>query len=34
LPHFITPAFMSELRERVFQAFDEQIGSYGLATSV
>jgi aldehyde:ferredoxin oxidoreductase len=33
LPHFITPAFMSELRERVFQAFDEQIDSYGLATS-
>ena len=31
LPHFITPAFMSELRERVFQAFDEQIESYGLA---
>ena len=34
LPHFITPAFMSELRERVFQAFDEQIASYGLATPV
>jgi aldehyde:ferredoxin oxidoreductase len=33
LPHFITPAFMSELRERVFQAFDEQIDSYSLATS-
>lgn len=32
LPHFITPEFMGELRERVFQAFDEQIVSYGLAT--
>ena len=31
LPHFITPAFMTELRQRVFQAFDEQIESYGLA---
>lgn len=33
LPHFITPEFMQELRERVFQAFDEQIESYGLATT-
>ena len=31
LPHFITPEFMAELRQRVFHAFDEQIESYGLA---
>jgi aldehyde:ferredoxin oxidoreductase len=34
LPHFITPDFMAELRQRVFQAFDEQIESYGLVTRV
>ncbi len=32
LPHFITPEFMQELRERVLQSFDSQIESYGLAT--
>ena len=30
LPHFITPDFWQELRQRVLQAFDEQIVSYGL----
>jgi len=30
LPHFITPEFWHELRERVFQAFEVQIESYGL----
>lgn len=30
LPHFITPEFWQELRARVFQAFEEQIESYGL----
>ena len=30
LPHFITPAFWHTLRERVLQAFDAQIASYGL----
>ena len=30
LPHFITPEFWQELRQRVLQAFDEQIDSYGL----
>ncbi|HJY81739.1 MAG TPA: aldehyde ferredoxin oxidoreductase C-terminal domain-containing protein [Candidatus Binatia bacterium] len=30
LPHFITPEFWQELRQRVFQAFDAQIESYGL----
>ncbi len=30
LPHFITPEFWRELRQRVFQAFDAQIEGYGL----
>lgn len=30
LPHFITPEFWQELRERVFRAFDAQIEAYGL----
>ena len=30
LPHFITPDFWQELRQRVLKAFDEQIVSYGL----
>jgi aldehyde:ferredoxin oxidoreductase len=30
LPHFITPEFWQELRQRVLQAFDAQIESYGL----
>jgi aldehyde:ferredoxin oxidoreductase len=30
LPHFITPEFWQELRQRVLQAFDEQIKMYGL----
>ncbi len=30
LPHFITPEFWQELRQRVFNAFDEQMASYGL----
>jgi aldehyde:ferredoxin oxidoreductase len=34
LPHFITPAFWQDLRQGVFQAFDEQIAAYGLGTAV
>jgi hypothetical protein len=30
LPHFITPEFWQELRQRVFQIFDTQIEQYGL----
>jgi len=30
LPHFITPEFWHELRNRVLQAFEAQIESYGL----
>jgi aldehyde:ferredoxin oxidoreductase len=30
LPHFVTPAFWQELRQRVLQAFDAQIDAYGL----
>jgi aldehyde:ferredoxin oxidoreductase len=30
LPHFITPEFWQELRQRVFTAFDAQIAHYGL----
>lgn len=30
LPHFITPEFWDALRARVFEAFDEQIATYGL----
>jgi aldehyde:ferredoxin oxidoreductase len=30
LPHFITPEFWQELRQRVFQAFEAQIEHYGL----
>jgi aldehyde:ferredoxin oxidoreductase len=30
LPHFLTPEFWQELRQRVFQAFDAQIETYGL----
>ncbi len=30
LPHFITPEFWQELRQRVLQTFDAQIESYGL----
>jgi aldehyde:ferredoxin oxidoreductase len=33
LAHFITPAFWQELRQRVLQAFDEQIESYGLSVT-
>ena len=32
LPHFITPEFWQELRQRVLQSFDEQIESYGLSS--
>jgi aldehyde:ferredoxin oxidoreductase len=32
LPHFITPEFWKELRERVFRAFDQKIQEYGLAS--
>jgi aldehyde:ferredoxin oxidoreductase len=32
LPHFITPAFWGELRQRVFAAFDRKIQEYGLAS--
>ena len=32
LPHFITPEFWNELRERVFRAFDQKIQEYGLAS--
>src|SRR5919108_2482155 len=32
LPHFITPEFWNELRERVFKAFDRKIQEYGLAS--
>ena len=31
LPHFITPEFWTELRGRVFNAFDRKIDEYGLA---
>ncbi|MBI3328111.1 MAG: aldehyde:ferredoxin oxidoreductase [Nitrospinae bacterium] len=31
LPHFITPEFWMELRERVFKAFDRKIQEYGLS---
>jgi aldehyde:ferredoxin oxidoreductase len=30
LPHFITPEFWAELRQRVFKAFDQKIQEYGL----
>lgn len=30
LPHFITPEFWTELRQRVFKAFDQKIQEYGL----
>jgi aldehyde:ferredoxin oxidoreductase len=30
LPHFITPEFWQELRERVFKGFDQKIEEYGL----
>lgn len=33
LPHFITPEFWQELRQRVFRAFDEQITAYGLSSA-
>ena len=33
LPHFVTPAFMDDLRRQVFEAFDEQIEEYGLAAA-
>lgn len=33
LPHFVTPAFMDDLRRQVFEAFDEQIEEYGLAAT-
>jgi aldehyde:ferredoxin oxidoreductase len=33
LPHFITPEFWQELRQRVFRAFDEQIAAYGLSSA-
>jgi aldehyde:ferredoxin oxidoreductase len=32
LPHFITPEFWNELRERVFRAFDQKIQEYGLTS--
>ena len=32
LPHFITPEFWNELRERVFKAFDQKIQEYGLVS--
>jgi aldehyde:ferredoxin oxidoreductase len=32
LPHFVTPEFWTELRERVFKAFDQKIREYGLAS--
>jgi aldehyde:ferredoxin oxidoreductase len=32
LPHFITPEFWQELRQRVFKAFDEKIQTYGLVS--
>jgi aldehyde:ferredoxin oxidoreductase len=32
LPHFITPEFWTELRRRVFKAFDQKIQDYGLAS--
>ncbi len=31
LPHFITPEFWQELRQRVLKAFDDQIKAYGLS---
>jgi aldehyde:ferredoxin oxidoreductase len=31
LPHFITPAFWTDLRQRVLTAFDRKIQEYGLA---
>ena len=33
LPHFVTPEFMHDLRQQVFEAFDEQIEGYGLAAT-
>jgi aldehyde:ferredoxin oxidoreductase len=30
LPHFVTPEFWTELRGRVFKAFDQKINEYGL----
>ena len=30
LPHFLTPEFWDQLRERVLPGFDEQIASYAL----
>ena len=33
LPHFVTPEFMHDLRQQVFEAFDEQIAEYGLAAT-
>jgi hypothetical protein len=32
LPHFITPEFWTELRQRVFKAFDHKIQEYGLTS--
>ncbi len=32
LPHFITPEFWTELRGRVFKAFDQKIREYGLTS--
>jgi aldehyde:ferredoxin oxidoreductase len=32
LPHFITPEFWTELRGRVFHAFDQKIREYGLTS--
>ncbi|RMF89355.1 MAG: aldehyde:ferredoxin oxidoreductase [Nitrospinota bacterium] len=32
LPHFITPEFFNELRERVLRRFEEKIKEYGLAS--
>jgi hypothetical protein len=33
LPHFITPEFWKELRERVFRSFDQKIREYELTDS-
>jgi hypothetical protein len=33
LPHFITPEFWNELRERVFRSFDQKIRDYELTSS-
>jgi hypothetical protein len=30
LPHFITPEFWQELRQRVLREFEAQINNYGL----